>query len=614
MINIQAKSEGRDPSKDCLKDLSPECRSRAISKVLLGKVTDVKGVVCFGPGFREPMSWSCYECSGGDVKCGIEPRRGWRWMDIRYLAAVVGIAGYFLFPLLLCLLPSWPDIQNGIELTAPQTPSPLSFTNVFVKCFSNKLEHCFRDALVACCCRVAVLLGLLPSIWYLYAIAIQTLRNKVVFFDITQDSMICLFHNDGGFEISYYAIDVLVLVVAVAPLVRHSLKHEPTDVSELSLANRRINSRCLKCFVMFSTHFFSHHNYVECTKRALKVASVHVNSCFWNFFPLCCQDNRTISKVWKIPTWVFCILSPCFLLFCVLYIFSSIVVCIPYFAIISYLMHSAIHISDNIAFIILFCLLSIFVSFIQIMIIVVSAVHLTAFVTYTLIGFVLNYKLYLPLVSAVILVISYIYHCYHTTNESYDELRKLVFEVCVEQQRQLDSSEENNVVANHQSQQEQQGERQPLLQGCGTRQRGRLATGDETTQKLVYIDENTGSLLISKKLFENICWKLKPVGPTFCVMVAKMVALTMFVMMIFVVVLTLTPPTEFGVLTQSTVTLFVGSLPRVVLGSSNNTAKKELQILGTKKCIKHCVMYYLENGELSGEQFLRREKQAIYLI
>ena len=161
MINIQAKSEGRDPSKDCLKDLSPECRSRAISKVLLGKVTDVKGFVCFGPGFREPMFWSCCEYSGGDVKCGIEPRRGWRWMDIRYLAAVVGIAGYFLFPLLLCLLPSWPDIQNGIELTAPQTPSPLSFTNVFVKCFSNKPEHCFRDALVACCCRVTVLLGLL---------------------------------------------------------------------------------------------------------------------------------------------------------------------------------------------------------------------------------------------------------------------------------------------------------------------------------------------------------------------------------------------------------------------------------------------------------------------
>ena len=213
MINIQAKSEGPDPSRDCLKDLSPYCRNRTISKMLLNKLTDAKGVVCFG----EWPSRRCCKNSGGNVKCGIEPRSGWRWVDIDYLSAVVGIAGYFFFPLLLCLLPSLPDGQNGIELTAPQEPSPLSFTNLFVKCFSNKPEYCFRDAFVTFCCRIVVLLGLLPSIFYLYTIVFITLRHKAFLSNSTQECDICLFHNVGFFEILYYAFALFAVAVAFFP-------------------------------------------------------------------------------------------------------------------------------------------------------------------------------------------------------------------------------------------------------------------------------------------------------------------------------------------------------------------------------------------------------------
>ena len=489
MINIRAKSEGPDPSRDCLKDLSPYCRNRTISKVLLNRVTDAKGVVCFG----DSPSHRCCEYSGGDVKCDIEPRSGWRWMNIDYLSAVVGIAGYFLFPLLLWLLPSLPDIQNGIELTAPQAPSPLSFTNVFVKCFSNKPEHCFRDALVACCCRVAVLLGLLPSIFYLYTIAFLTLRHKVFLSNSTQDCDVCLFHNVGISEIWYYTFALGAVAVAIIPLVRYSFHHQSIDNLSAWSIRAKDNRR------HFFRYCFDHHSYVECTKRFLKAGKVILNSGLWNFLPLCCQDNRNISKICQIPEFCFCVLSPCLFIlgaFC-----SSFVVgCFPTLVIYCYPIHTALFISRGKRFVLLCYCLSLCISATHIVMTINSAVLLTSFVTYTVIGLVLNYKLYLPLLSAVILVISYVYHCYHTTNESFDELRKLVFEVCIKQQRQLDSSEENNLVANHRSQQKQhqEAELQPLLQGYhgyGTRQRGRLATADQSQQRLVYIDENTGSPL-----------------------------------------------------------------------------------------------------------------------
>ena len=595
MINMQAKSEGSDPSRDCLKDLLPYCRNRTISKVLLNIVTDAKGVVCFG----ESPSRRCCESSGGDVKCGIEPRSGWRWIDIDYLSAIVGIAGYFFFPLLLCLLPSLPDSQNGIELTAPQAPSPLSFSNVFVKCFSNKPEHCFRDAFAAFCCRIAVLLGLLPSVFYLSTIAFLALRHKVFLISSTQDDKIFLFHNVGVYEICYYIFALLAVAMAIVPLVRYFLQQQPNDEPP-ARDNCRDNLRLRYCF--------SHHSYGECTKRFLKVGKVFLNSSLWNFLPLCYQDNRNISKICQIPVCYFCVLSPC--LFILIGVCSSFIVCcFPGLVIVCYPIHTALIISSSRSkrFILLCICLSLCTLIAHIIMAVESAVFLMLFVTYTIIGFVLNYKLYLPLVSAVVLVISYIHQCYHTTNDSYDELRKLVFEVCIEQQSQLDSSVENNVIVNHQSQQEQHEE----LQGYEMRQRGHLTALDETPRKLVYINENTGSPLISKKLFENICWKLKPTGATFCGMVTKMVALTMFVLMVIIVVLTLTPQTEVGVLIQSAITLFVGNLPRVFFGSSNNTAQKGLQILETKKCIQHCVIKYLESGELSGEQFLRQEQQAI---
>ena len=598
MINMQATSEGLDPSRDCLKDLPPYCRNRTISKVLLNKVTDARGVVCFG----ESLSRRCCEYSGGDVKCDIEPRSGWRWIDINYLSAIVGIAGYFFFPLLLCLLPSLPDSQNGIELTAPQEPSPLSFTNVFVKCFSNKQEYCFRDAFVTFCCRITVLLGLLPSILFLYTIAFVTLKNKVFLSDFSQ-------HDDKTFRFYYYAFAVFV---AFVPLGRYSFQTQPIcSVPSRSFRDNRSDHY---------RNFLNPPNYADCTKIAFTIARVYINSCFWNFLPLCCQETRKISKIWQIPTCIICILSPCCFIACVLY--SSLIVLIfPLIIVILYPMHCALHISHNKAFVILCFLLSIFFIYIQYMIITLSAIRLTAFVTYTIIGFVLNYKVYLPLVSAVILVSNYVYQCYHTTNESYDELRQFVFEVCIEQQRQLDSSAENKVIVNHQrlrpvqptpsqAQDVQHGERQPLLQGCRVQQEDHLATGDEIpSRKLVFTDEDDGSPLIPKRLFENIYWRLKPTGVTFCAMVTKMVALTMFVMMIVVMVLTLTPRTEFGVLTQATVTLFLGSLPQVLVIFSNSKAKKTLLVLKIKKNIQHCMMNYLENGELSAEQFLRQEQQ-----
>ena len=119
-----------------------------------------------------------------------------------------------LIPLLLCLLPSPPEPQDGVELTSPLDPSPLSGTNMIVKCLSNQPESCFRDKSARICSRLFILLVLLPLPiyleWFLFKVVRITERAKP-------------YHSETTPKGTVYTCMTLALFYAFLPPVDKSL-------------------------------------------------------------------------------------------------------------------------------------------------------------------------------------------------------------------------------------------------------------------------------------------------------------------------------------------------------------------------------------------------------
>ena len=362
-------------------------------------------------------------------------------------------------------------------------------------------------------------------------------------------------------------------------------------------------------------------------------------SFFDKSLPLCSKDPVITNMCGLVGIIILSVLSPVIICLCLL-CFAMLAVVVLTLTVVFYFLCVGFYYAKYLGrrsrliakpFLILVTLIPYCFGYCIVWVFVSSVITLTNFLEYTLIGLVINYKTYLLIVLSISTSLSYVYGCYRSTNESYNKLRKLLFDECIKLQKHRDSIQETKetestvtVTVNQQmitiKMRTTNGQTTVIAVDIGNQLQTTAAdqlqqptttpvsadsnpntTTESLKTKLVYKD-NHGSKLIKKTLFDDACSKFKPLAETFLIMVFNMFILVLFVSLISVAVLWLTPRTEIGRVAQASITVFVASIPYIISVTSSDVSNTKLHKLDIENRLKEFVQSYLKESESTGDE------------